>query len=69
MKLNGLSLSVEAAVSKTHPLPVLLGTDMPELNQLLGISSPVPNEQSLMVVTRAQALRQSEEDNTIHLKN
>jgi len=41
-------------------VPVLLGTDVPELDQLLGIvNSPEP-EQCLMVVTRAQALKQAE---------
>jgi len=54
LRVDGLPLSVEAAVSKTLPVPVLLGTDVPELHQLLGIMNlPVSSEQCLMVVTRA----------------
>ena len=33
-------MCVKAAVSKTLPVPVLLGTDVPELRQLLGSYSP-----------------------------
>ena len=64
MEVDGLLLSVEAAVSKTLPVPVLLGTDVPELDKLLGIADvrPYTSEQSLMVVTRAQSLRQTQED-------
>ena len=57
MEVDGLLLSVEAAVSKTLPVPVLLGTDVPELDKLLGIADVWPRnlpEQSLMVVTRAK---------------
>ena len=62
IKVDGLTLSVEAAVYKTLSL---LGTDVPEINQFLGISSPIPSEQSLTVASRAQALRQAEEYCTI----
>ena len=37
IEVDGLLLSVEAAVSKTLPVPVLLGTNVPELDKLLGI--------------------------------
>jgi len=30
LKVDGLLLSVETAVSRTPPMPVLLGTDVPE---------------------------------------
>jgi len=55
MKVDGLPLSVEAAVSRTLLVPVLLGTDV--------LDVPCnPPEQSLMVVTRAQSLRQAYEE-------
>ena len=44
-------------------MPVLLGTDVPELANLWGIADvrPYTSEQSLMVVTRAQSLRQTQD--------
>ena len=36
MVVDGIPLQVEAAVSDTLPVSVLLGTDVPELNILLG---------------------------------
>ena len=67
LKVDGLPLSVEAAVSRTLPVPVLLGTDVPELDKLLGRvdvpgNSPAEN---LIVVIRALSLKQAQEDLTI----
>ena len=36
LKVDGHPISIEAAVSKTLPVDVLLGTDVPELTHLLG---------------------------------
>ena len=50
IEVDGLLLSVEAAISKTLPVPVLLGTNVPELDKLLGIADVWPcnpPEQSL----------------------
>ncbi len=47
---------MEAAVSKTLPLSVLLGRDVPELFELLN-----PTEDAMVVATRAQTKRQTEE--------
>ena len=63
MEVEGIPLRVEAAVSDTLPVAVLLGTDVPELGDLLGrpvIPKKTPQEGAL-VVTRAQARRQKEE--------
>jgi len=50
---------VKAAVSKTLPVPVLLGTDVPELSQLLGESIAQPQvKECMIVVTRAHAFQQ-----------
>jgi len=64
LKVDGLQVSVEAAVSRTLPV---LGADMPELQKLLGrvdVPGNLPVE-NLMVVTRAQSLRQAQDDLTI----
>ena len=39
IKVDGRRLTVEAAVSKTLPMDVLLGTDVPELAEMLGRKS------------------------------
>ena len=38
LQVDGVPVCVEAAVSKSLPVQVLLGTDVPELHQLLGDS-------------------------------
>ena len=51
------------------PVPVLLGTDVAELHQLLGESlTHTPVEDCMMVVTRTQAMRQLQEDAAIRSK-
>ena len=67
--MDGLPLCVEAAVSESLPVPVLLGTDVAELHQLLGESlTHTPVEDCMMVVTCTQALRQLQEDDATQSK-
>jgi hypothetical protein len=66
MVVDGMPIKVEAAVSEILPVPVLLGTDVMELTQLLGgadteIGKSTP-EDVMVVVTRAQARKQLEEE-------
>ena len=66
LQVEGLPMSVEAAVSRTLPVPVLLGTDVPQLDKLGRVDVPGnPPAENFMVVTRAQSLRQAQEDLTI----
>ena len=65
MKVDDQVIKVEAAVSATLPVPVLLGGDVPELKQLLGgntQSDSTESEDFMVVVTRAQAKKQFEEE-------
>ena len=69
LQVDGVPVCVEAAVSESLPVQVLLGTDVPELNQLLGdsiMSKQVDN--CMMVVTRTQAIRQLQEEITTRSK-
>ena len=69
LEVDGLPLCVEAAVSKSLTVPVLLGTDVAELHQLLGESlTHTPVEDCMMVVTHTQAMRQLQEDAAIRSK-
>ena len=66
LQVDGVPVCVEAAVFQSLPVQVLLGTDVPELHQLLGdsiMSRQVEN--SMMVVTRTQAMRQLQEDTRV----
>ena len=64
MEVDGVHIKVEAAVSDTLPVAVLLGTDVPQLTQLLGEELKTPSEQAdaMVVVTRARAKQQLEEE-------
>ena len=63
LEIDGLPIRVEAAVSDSLPVAVLLGTDIPEMSALLGRESEPKNQQNVMVVvTRAQARQQLEEE-------
>ena len=65
MKVDDQVIQVEAAVSATLPVPVLLGGDVPELKQLLGSNTQsysANSEDVVVVVTHAQAKRQLEEE-------
>ena len=64
MEVEGLYIKVEAVVSETLPTAVLLGREVPQLAQLLEKpleTYPVP-EDVMVVVTRAQAKRQVQEE-------
>ncbi len=52
-------MEVEAAVSGTVPTSVLLGTDVPELMELLGAGK---KESAMAVATRAQTKQQQQEE-------
>ena len=64
MEVDGIPIQVEAAVSTTLPRSVLLGEDVPELQQLIGSTarSDSGSEDVMVVVTRAQAKKQLEEE-------
>ena len=64
--VGGRRIAVEAGISKTLPASVLLGTDVPQMMDLLMVKdAPVqPNakeDEALAVTTRAQARQQAEE--------
>ena len=57
---------MEAALSETLPMPVLLGTDVPQLQDFIGQAFSGDNqapgtEDVFAVTTRAQLLRQTEQ--------
>ena len=60
MEINGLPIQVEAAVSTSLPRSVLVGTDVPKLQQLLDVRPQTP--ESVMVATRNQRKKQEEEE-------
>ena len=73
LQIDGWKISTEAAVSDTLPMAVLLGTDVPELPQLLG-SGPLGSEEesiadALVVSTRAQRRRQEAEQKDLERKD
>ena len=58
-EIKGHQIDVEAAISETLPMPVLLGTDVPQLQDfieqaLFRDKQPVGTEDVLAVTTRAQ---------------
>ena len=58
MEIDGIPIEVEAEVSSTLPVSVLLGEDVLELKQLVGsneVSTGSGAEDVMVVVTRAQA--------------
>ncbi|KAL5516316.1 hypothetical protein EMCRGX_G001609 [Ephydatia muelleri] len=66
--IDGVPLTVEAAVSKSLPVSVLLGTDVPELAKFVGGKARGARRQgneAWMVVTRAGARKQEEEEKTL----
>ena len=70
LEIEGRPMCVKAAVSKTLQVPVLLGTDVPELRQLLGAALDLthPQVEECMVVIRARAIQQLQEDTTMRSK-
>ena len=64
-------LEVEAAVSDSLPVSVLLGTDVPELGKLLQFNPNVVHSTEVeraLVVTRARAREEAEEEEERHAK-
>ena len=64
MEVDGIPIEVKAAVSTTLPVAVLLGQDVPELQQLIGSnagSDDSGSEDITIVVTWAQAKKQLQE--------
>ena len=65
IEVGGVTVRVQAAVSDTLPVSVLLGTDVPELGQLLHENPRVMHTQEMQevfVVTRAQVREQKEQE-------
>ena len=60
MEVEGRKMIVEAGVSETLPASVLLGTDVPDLAELLRSSGLQQGEDVMVVTTRAQAWKQQE---------
>ena len=68
MEIDGLQLCVEAAVCKSLPVSVLLGTDVPELFTLLSrVRSQ--DESGMAVVTRSKLKQQQMEDREEHARD
>ena len=74
VKIDGYCLEVEAAVSDTLPTSMLLGTDVPEMVNLLGLTKGTDqmekrsSNEALMTTTRAQAKLQMEDEENCQLK-
>ena len=65
MEIEGVPVEVEAAVSTTLSVSILLGEDVPAFNQLLGndaVHTCSTADDVLVVVIRAQAKKQLEEE-------
>ena len=62
LEVEGKSIEVEAAVSETLPMSVLLGIDTPELTELLQSESKKENSDALAVITRATEERKKAEE-------
>ena len=60
MEVEWLQVKVQAAVYDRLPVPVLLGTDVPEMGQIQLLPKTVHTEgvEEVMVVTRAQKARE-----------
>ena len=69
LQVDGIPVCVKAAVSESLPVQVLLGTDVPELNQLLRDSiMSKQDDNCMMVVTHTKAMRQLQEETTTRSK-
>lgn len=53
VKVDGCALEVEAAMSSTLPMAIVLGTDVPELITLLRSGQGKSTEDAIVVTTRA----------------
>ena len=68
---NGIPLCIEAALSKSLPMPVLLGTDVAVLHQLPGESTAYPQIKYCimhMVVTHMQTMWKLQENTNTRSK-
>ena len=64
MEVEGMQLRMKAAIAKELLVAALLGTDIPQLGELLRMNTQTRNTNTMnhaMVVTRAQAEREKEE--------
>ena len=64
MEVEGMQLRTKAAIAKELPVAALLGTDIPQLGELLQMNTQTRSTNTMnhaMVVTRAQAEREKEE--------
>jgi len=71
LEIGDHSIEVEAAVSDTLPMSVLLGTDVPQLQDLVGQAlyrenKPEVIEDVLAVTTRAQFSKQVQQEAMLH---
>ncbi len=67
VSVGGWSLEVKAAISETLPMDMLLGTDVPELGELLGLD--VEKSEAMAVTTRAQAEQQEDQETQRNLRS
>ena len=65
LDVKGKQITMEAAISKTLPRSVLLGTDVPELGELLGRRK---TDHALVVMTRSQRREQEKEEKRSRMK-
>ena len=68
LEVNDKQISVEAAVSDTLPYSVLLGTDTPELVELLVEERDKKVDEAFAVTTRAQERKEREEARQKHMQ-
>ena len=64
--VGGRPIEVEAAISETLPMSVLLGTDIPELPELLQSDRSKKSEVAFAVTTRAAGKKQKKEAEMHH---
>ena len=65
LEVEGVPVVIKAAVAKDLPVSVLLGTDAPELENLLGLkprSRRSKRQRALLAVTSARAKREAQEE-------
>ena len=70
VKVDGMDMEVNAAVSETLPVDVVLGKDMPKFYDLLNgaCSRKEPQGDAMVVMTHAQMQKQKEQEEEIHHK-
>ena len=68
MEVEGRQIAVEAAVFDTLPMSVLLGTDTPELAELLEIGGSLETDEVFAVTTRSEKKKQKQEADEKYVK-